>query len=120
VEGKYEDWYKKNRTPFALLRDATNTLVALIWLGPEPLHEGCKCHTISWRSYNPWRGKGLMRDFTKFAMGIYKKNFPDVKYWARIVRTNEGSLNFAESLGFEISKKFSDDSSLVLTTFAQS
>src|SRR3989344_5796473 len=33
--GSYEDWYKKERTPFALVQKNTNTLAALIWFGPK-------------------------------------------------------------------------------------
>src|SRR3989339_556524 len=29
--GKYEDWYKKNRTPFVLVQKNTNKLAARIW-----------------------------------------------------------------------------------------
>ena len=112
--GLYEDWYKKERTLFALVHNKTGALAAIVWFGPKPLHKGCKCHTVGWRSYNPFRGKGLTKDFVNFAMSIYKKNLPDVKLWARIKKENTGSLGLAQNLGFQISEEFSDDVSLVL------
>ncbi|OGI62947.1 hypothetical protein A2818_00295 [Candidatus Nomurabacteria bacterium RIFCSPHIGHO2_01_FULL_40_12] len=113
-EGSYENWYKKNRTPFILVHRATNALAGLIWFGPEPLHDGCKCHTAGWRSYNPWRGKGLMKDFTKFAMDIYMSKFPDIKFWINAKKENTGSIRLAEYLGFKVSEKYSDSISIVM------
>jgi len=101
--GSYEDWYKKNRTPLTLVHNNTGKLAALVFMGPEPLHEGCKCHTIGWRSYPPFRGKGLMKDFGSFAIDIYLKKFPETKLWAQIRKENSGSLALAQSLGFELS-----------------
>ena len=113
--GLYKDWYKKERTLLALIHNKTDILAAIIWFGPKPLHKGCKWHTISWRSCNPFRGKGLMKDFVNFAMDIYKKNLPnDVKFWVRIKKGNTGSLRLAKNLGFQISEEFSDDVSIVL------
>ncbi|MDP4114320.1 MAG: hypothetical protein Q8924_19655, partial [Bacillota bacterium] len=36
-EGSYEEWYAKNRVPFALVNAKTGTLAALAWFGPSPL-----------------------------------------------------------------------------------
>ncbi len=92
-------------------------MAALGWFGPEPLHEGCQCHTMAWRSYKPFRGTGIMKGFTKSAMEIYKQNIPDVKFWVRVKNENEGSIRLAQYLGLEISKEFSNSESTVLTTY---
>ena len=95
-EGNYEDWYKKSRTPFALIEQGTDTLAALVWFGPRPPTAG---HTIAWRSYRPFRGRGLMKDFTKYVRDIYKERFPDVQLWAEIKEGNRGSEELATYLG---------------------
>lgn len=114
-EGSYENWYKKNRTPFVLIHKDTNALAALIWFGPEPLN-GIKgnFHTSAWRSYPSFRGKGLMKDFGKFAMEIYASKIPDVKFTAVIKKENAGSIGFAEALGFTESKEASNENSIIM------
>ncbi len=98
----YEDWYKKNRTLFALVHKNTNALAALVWLGPEPLPENeGNWHTAAWRSYIPFRGKGLMKDFTKFAMNIYEEKISNVKFWIAVKKENAGSIGLAKILGFQ-------------------
>ena len=107
VTGAYEDWHKKNRTSFALVHAPTGALAALVRFGPEPLHEGCKCHTAAWRAYQPFRGKGLVKDFAKFCFEIYRHKFPDFKYfWITVKKANTGSLRLAESLGFQKTEKY--------------
>jgi len=137
-EGSYENWYAKNRTPFGLIHKKTGALAAFAWFGPEPLGPGAiprdsaipwdsrhkekkesgEWHTIGYRSYNPFRGKGLMKDFVKFAMKIYSANRPGVRYWAAINPDNEASIAIASSLGLAISEKNSnrEAGSLVMTT----
>ncbi len=111
--GAYQDWYNKNRTPFALLQTNTNMLAALVWLGPDPLvGEVGNWHTIAWRSYPLFRGKGLMKNFTKFAIGLYLNQTPNAKIWAIIKSGNEGSAGFATSLGFKKLKEGMDNSSI--------
>ena len=102
ARGAYEDWYKKIRTPFAFVHKKTDVLAALVWLGPRPLDdkEG-NWHTVGWRSYNPWRGKGVMKDFANFAINFYLKHFPDVKLWITAKEENTASLHLAENLGFK-------------------
>lgn len=112
--GSYEDWYKKERTPFTLVHKNTNALAAIVWLGPKPLHEGCKCHSLGWRSYNPFRGRGIMKSFVNYAMGEYIKNFPDVKFWVKMKKENAGSINLAAVLGFKIDEKYSDENDTVM------
>ncbi len=100
--GKYEDWYKKNRTPFVLVHRDTNALAALVWFGPEPLRlrEG-NWHTVAWRSYPSFRGKGMTGDFTKFVFDFYIKQVSKVKISAIIKKGNSGSIRLAKSLGFK-------------------
>ncbi len=108
-ENSYESWYAKDRTPFGLIHKKTGALAAFIWFGPEPLgQELVGWHTIGYRSYNPFRGKGLMKDFSKFAMKIYSASRPGVRYWAAINPDNKASVALASSLGFTISEENSD------------
>ena len=104
----YEDWYKKERTPFALVHTNTNTLAALIWFGPEPLvGEIGNWYTVAWRSYPSFRGKGLMKEFTKFAINVYSKNIPNIKFWIIVKKENAGSVGLAKFLGFQELEKLS-------------
>src|SRR6185369_6859766 len=34
-EGSYEEWYSKQRTPFALIHEKTDTVTAICWFGPK-------------------------------------------------------------------------------------
>lgn len=117
-EGSYEEWYSKNRTPFTLL-SADGSLAAFAWFGPKPL--GRKSirhlsqedrakeleqkedvwHTLVYRSYAPYRGKGLMTSFVRFATEEYKKHFPGAKFWVGINSANAGSIALAEKLGYQ-------------------
>jgi hypothetical protein len=123
--GSYEEWYKKNRTPFCLIHKRTDSLAALVWFGPKNLGQksikfgqiineyqqpgaGNNWHTISYRSYLPFRGKGLMKNFTKFSMDIYKKQFSNVLFWAGLDNRNKGSVKLLTSLNFEINEENSD------------
>jgi hypothetical protein len=112
--GSYEDWYKKNRTPFCLIHKDTNKLAALVWFGPKPAHEGCKCHASAWRSYIPFRGKGVMKDFTKYAIYFYIKSVPNTNLWAEIKNNNQASIDLAKKLGFVVDEILSDNISTVL------
>lgn len=117
-EGSYEEWYAKDRTPFVLLSE-TGELAAFAWFGPKPLgrkslkylsdeeraKEGAQhedvWHTLVYRSYAPYRGKGLMTDFVRFATTIYKKHFPDAKLWVGMSANNAGSTALATKLGYK-------------------
>lgn len=118
-EGSYEEWYSKQRTPFALIHEKTETVTAICWFGPKEFGrksmkylsaeelkdeyapaEG-EWHTISYRSYNPFRGRGLMRGFVDYATKEYLKAFPNAKIWAIINTTNPASLKLAEKLGYK-------------------
>jgi RimJ/RimL family protein N-acetyltransferase len=117
-EGSYEEWYSKNRTPFALVHDATKQLAAFAWFGPKPLgrkslkylsdEERAKelqqkedvWHTLVYRSYVPFRGKGIMGEFVRFTMEKYKEHYPNAKFWAGMSASNSGSIGLATKLGF--------------------
>jgi hypothetical protein len=120
-EGSYEVWYEKNRTPFCLIHKRTDALAAFIWFGPKPLGEKSMkfrkdreyekqdiWHTISCRSYPPFRGKGLMKNFIKFSMDIYKNHFPSVMIWNGMDDRNMVMVKLSSDLGFEIDEKNSD------------
>jgi len=116
--GSYEDWYKKNRTPFALIHKDTNALAALVWFGPEPLDEKeGNWHTAAWRSYPSFRGKGLMKDFTKFAMDAYVKSVPNIKFWIKVKKDNTGSIGLAQALGFQKLQETSPGASLLMVKY---
>ncbi|OGG73148.1 hypothetical protein A3A38_03405 [Candidatus Kaiserbacteria bacterium RIFCSPLOWO2_01_FULL_53_17] len=117
-EGSYEEWYGKSRTPFALVHEATGALAALVWFGPKPLgrkslkylseeelrKEGqqkeTQWHTLVYRSYPPFRGKGLMGAFVRFAIQKYRERYPDVKLWVGLNEANAASVALATTLGF--------------------
>lgn len=123
--GSYEEWYSKNRTPFALVH-SSGALAAIAWYGPKPLgrkslrhltaeeleheHEGNEgdWHTIVYRSYPPFRGTGLMKEFVRFTIDAYKKSYPGIRLWAGINSENPASTGFATSLGFVIDSEHSN------------
>jgi RimJ/RimL family protein N-acetyltransferase len=118
-EGSYEEWYKKGRVPFALIHEESDSVTAICWFGPKPLGmksmkyltdeerqaemnaDAKNWHTISYRSYNPFRGKGHMRGFVTFCIDTYLKENKDAKLWAIFNSKNEGSIALAQKLGFK-------------------
>jgi RimJ/RimL family protein N-acetyltransferase len=125
-EGSYDQWYSKNRTPFALVHAPTGKLAAFAWLGPKPLgRKSLKYlteeeqkneleqkedvwHTLVYRSYAPFRGKGLMGAFVEFCLQKYKEHFPDAKFWVGMNAANTGSSRLAQKLGFTRREEFFD------------
>lgn len=126
-EGSYEFWYAKERTPFALVHATTDDLAAIVWFGQKPrgrkslkylteaeLAEDEKkldagnWHTIAYRSYPRFRGKGLMKPFVCSVLDIYIANTPNVKLWAGLDTENAASAALAQSLGFKPFPEFSD------------
>lgn len=126
-EGSYEEWYAKSRTPFALVHTATNDLAGIAWFGPKPLGrkslkhltdeelaldekslDAGNWHTISYRCYPNFRGKGLMKAFVGFSMDLYVRSIPDVRLWAGINTENTASDALALSLGFRPLEEISD------------
>ena len=116
-EGSYEEWYSKDRTPFTLL-SADGELAALVWFGPKPLgrkslkylsaEEQAKelqqkedtWHTLVYRSYAPYRGKGLMSEFVRFATDVYREHYLSAKFWVGMSADNAGSAALASKLGY--------------------
>ncbi len=119
-EGSYEDWYSKERTPFALIDPENGELAAIAWLGPKPLGRDSKkhlskeelgvdertldsgdWHTISFRSYGAYRGVGLMKGFGKLVLDTYRKGYPNAKIWTITDRANIGSMKLSEFMGMQ-------------------
>lgn len=129
-EGSYEEWYGKNRTIFSLVHAETNALAAVAWFGPKALGQKSMkhlsgnepekekeigdWHTVSYRSYGQFRGKGLMKDFVRFTMEEYCKAFPGAKLWAIIDARNAASAALAAKLGFIPAEGESGSDSLVM------
>jgi len=129
-EGSYDEWYSKGRVPFALVHDKTGVLAAITWFGPKPLGrkslkhlspeeraqderllDAGDWHTIVYRAYDPYRGKGLMKAFVKFTMDAYRTAYPDSKIWAGIYAENPASRGLVERLGFKMREDLSDATS---------
>ncbi len=124
-EGSYEEWFNKERTPYALVSN-DGTLAALAWFGPKPIgrkslrylseaelreeYSQAKgdAHTIVYRSYNPFRGQGLMSGFMRFAIDDYRARHPGAKLWAGVSTHNQASVALATKLGFVYSEEYSD------------
>lgn len=125
--GSYEEWYSKERTPFALIHESTGDLAGLAWFGPKPLGrkslkhlsdaeraqderllDAGDWHTIVYRSYPPFRGAGLMKTFVRMALSEYMKQYPGARIWAGIHSENPASVGFATALGFSIDEELSD------------
>ena len=101
-EGSYEDWFKKERYPFALVSEA-NELAAIIWFGPEAFpggEEPVSWDTVAFRSYIPYRGKGVMTPFGRFALATYLKLMPGHTVWLETDATNVPAVRLYEKLGF--------------------
>jgi len=126
-EGSYEEWYAKSRVPFVLVREGDDKLAALMWYGPKqlgqksmkhlskPMREedvpgpsGDEWHTVSFRSYPPFRGKGVMKDFAKATMDVYLHYFPNVRLWTGTDRSNAASMALSTKLGFTLDESSSD------------
>ena len=125
-EGSYEEWYSKKRTPFVLVHDASGKIAALTWYGPKPLgrkslkylsaedqakeaaQPESNWHLISYRSYAPFRGTGIMKTFVKKTMDLYLHYFPKARLWAGSSRKNPASIALSEKLGFVVDEKISD------------
>lgn len=133
-KGSYEDWYaSKERTLFALVEKKSGVLAGLTWFGPKPLGrksmkhlseteraenkreiDSGNWHTIVYRSYAPFRGKGLMKDFVRFSMETYMARHPDGKMWAGIFAENPASAGLATALGFNVLEKEKTDTGEII------
>ena len=76
-----------------------------MWFGPKdaPIAEKEKAlwHTIAYRSYPPYRGAGIMGDFTRFVLEYYRELNPGIRMWAEAKAENQASIALAKKLGFE-------------------
>jgi RimJ/RimL family protein N-acetyltransferase len=127
-DGSYEEWYAKDRVPFALVHKETGTLAALIWFGPKPFGrkslkhlsaeeraqdekqmDSGNWHTIVFRAYNPYRGQGLMKGFALKTIEIYKHYFPSARIWAGINAKNAASIALSEKIGLHKEASVSDE-----------
>lgn len=119
--GSYEEWYKKNRTIFALIHKQTNALAALIWFGPKRFGEKsikfgksasnepeATWHTVSVRSYPGFRGRGMMKNFLEFSMTFYKRFFIHIKFWAGMDARNPAVIKLLTGSGFVENEENSD------------
>jgi RimJ/RimL family protein N-acetyltransferase len=124
--GSYEEWYSKERTPYALV-SAEGKLAGLAWFGPKPLgrkslrflseeelqkeneQQKDEWHTIVYRAYAPYRGKGLMGRFVRMTMEDYRKRVPGAKLWAGVSTKNEASIALASKLGFRLREDLVDE-----------
>ena len=125
--GSYEQWYAKDRTPYALVHEATGALAALVWFGPKPLGRKSlkhlspeermedersmgsdNWHTIVYRAYPPFRGQGIMKKFAMTCIDEYRTHFRDAKLWAGIHSENPASEGLATALGFTVDEGLSD------------
>lgn len=126
-EGSYENWFRKGRVPFALVHKESGQLAALSWFGPKPLGrkpishlndqerrqdesalDSDNWHTVSYRSYPPFRGRGLMKSFVGFTLDIYESHYPGAKFWEGVDANNPASTALAEKLGFKVDTEASD------------
>ncbi|HVM73318.1 MAG TPA: hypothetical protein VMU13_00335 [Candidatus Paceibacterota bacterium] len=129
-EGSYEEWYTKDRVPFALVEKTSGKLAGLAWFGPKPLGrkslkhlseeertqdertmDADNWHTIVYRSYRPFRGTGLMKPFVRFCMDTYCSIYPHANIWAGIYADNPASHALSEGLGFTVLETASDAAS---------
>ena len=130
----YESWYKKTRTPFALIQRSTDTLMALTWIGPKPLgmkppkllSEETELHsvdnqdttwdTLTFRSYPPYRGNGFMTSFVEYILTEYRNENPTRKIWVGISQSNVASIGLARKLGFITEEERERDSDRIIMT----
>lgn len=118
----YATWYAQGRTPFILIHQKTNDIMALVWIGPKPLGQhpagatsmeergvetttSAVWDTVSFRSYPPYRGGGFMTSFTQYVLDTYRAQYPEHRLWVSIDRENSASQALAGKLGFTLSEK---------------
>ncbi len=124
-KGSYEEWFSKGRTPYAAV-SGNGVLAALAWFGPKPIGRKSlrylseaelkeeysqargDAHTVVYRSYGAYRGRGLMTKFMQFVIQDYKARHPDAKLWAGVSSHNEASVALSKKLGFVYSEEYSD------------
>ena len=111
-EGSYEEWFARERYPF-VLTDSAGKLTSLIWFGPEPLpsdgeelstvqpqQDASEWDTMGFRSYMPYRGKGIMTPFSRFVIETYLRIRPQRCLWLATGVENGAGIRLYEKLGF--------------------
>lgn len=106
-EGSYEDWYGKGRIPFAALV-GDGALAAVIWFGPDEFPDlkdaaqpdPRQWDTIAFRSYEPYRGKGIMSSFSAFVIEMHDRLSPMRTLWLETNPDNEPGKHLYHKLGF--------------------
>jgi len=113
-EESYEVWYAKGRFPFALV-SPEGTLAAIIWYGPDriPTGDDGEWSTIAFRSYRPYRGTGIMRDFSRRVIEEHGRDCPGNRLWLETHVTNAAGLALYRKLGF-VEKQLIRDGKRVL------
>lgn len=107
-EGSYEDWYAKGRSPFSLVDDVGN-LAAFIWFGAEMPPKECAqgvesvlWDTVAFRSYPPYRGRGMMTPLACFVIETYERLMPGHHLWLAARTENIPALGLYGKLGFQV------------------
>ncbi len=119
-EGDYETWFAKGRYPYALTHD--DSLAALIWFGAEELPGEFANYggpvgtndTLAFRSYEPYRGKRLMGDFSRFVIDAYTQSHPGRKLWLQTNIDNAPAIHLYERLGFVRKGTRNDNGRLIM------
>lgn len=103
----YEEWYKKERYPFALTSEKKE-LAGIIWFGPKalPVLDTTESDTTVWdtfaiRMYEPYRGKRLARPFAAAVIHLYRTQKPGRKIWLETNEGNVGAISLYEKLHFK-------------------
>jgi RimJ/RimL family protein N-acetyltransferase len=121
-EGSYEAWFRKGRFAFALV-NVESLLAALVWYGPshlptevEPRHSNGPdtWDTVAFRSYPPYRGRGLMGDFSRFVFRCHSLYSPERRLWLETDADNLAGLRLYEALGFRIAGSRRDGGRVVM------
>lgn len=107
-EGSYESWYAKGRCPFSLVDDGGN-LAAFIWFGAENPPPECGqdiesdvWDTIAFRSYPPYRGRGIMTPLARFIIETHERLVPGRRLWLTAKTDNLPALGLYGKLGFQV------------------
>jgi hypothetical protein len=114
LKENFVDLQAENQTAFSMVHKQTNALAAVILFAPEKLMMSDEnWHRLAWRSYTPFRRRGLTANFLKYAIEIYIKNFPFAKIWTRIPLDRPAKIKLLEELGFEAKSDIAETTSVI-------
>jgi hypothetical protein len=105
--GAYEEWYHDHKVLFALIHKRTDSLAALAWLEPVTYRD-IIFHALSVRSYPLFRGKGIIKNFLRYILEIYKEHFPKVQFSAGVPANSNRIIRILSEIGFERDEENSD------------